>query len=171
MQSVQKKDISTDIFTCNLAYGSTKGHDFGFIGCLESPVTLITWNPGQTNFGRMVVQKKDGTCITIGEPEIPERRCSWHFAEDERILEIKLYAMEDALSCIYMRTNRKTWEVQVNNHDASKAQCKSIKVGSEMWVGVFGNADVWLESLGFAMVNKEYDPRDHSRQSGQKGRK
>ena len=153
-QYVEKNDISLDTFTHRRAYGSQQGCDFGCVGWLEKPVTMMSWCLGQTAFGRLQLQKSDGTSIIVGATDLPDK-ITWNFMEGERFTEIKMYTASSKLVGVCITTSRNTYRAVVKDFDRLSPQMTNIDVGSGACVGVFGNSGVWLESLGFAMLKEE----------------
>ena len=85
---MEKNDISLDVFTHKRAYGSPHaGGDYGCVGWLSKPICMLSLSLGSEAFGRMVFQKTDGMCITVGGTQLPDV-CRWTFDPNERFQEI-----------------------------------------------------------------------------------
>lgn len=156
------EDISTDIFTSNLAVGSTSGgYDFGLVGNLQHHVKEITITLTKNRIARVVVKKQDLSCITIGGGESPESPLvtvkSWFFEPDEIFSCIQLFSKENCLSGIKLKTSKQDDLQACTCDNPPTCTCASpvvIPRGSGICVGVFGNAGTYVESLGFAMLKK-----------------
>lgn len=150
---VLKNDISTDVFTSNRAYGSKLGDDFGLVGSIDhAPISRICLYIGREGFGKMLVEKSDGSMLTVGATEAP-RTEDWSFEQGERFLEIRMHVKESMLAGIYLRTDKKTVSAYLDGYQPTNPH--TIPVGAGECVGVFGNAGMRLESLGFAMLQKQ----------------
>lgn len=154
-QQITKKDIPLSLFTTNSAYGSPDGNDYGLVGQPRSRVILIQLYVGRPAFGRIMVQKNDGTSIVFGATKVGEP-ITWKFDQDVQFNSVKLYTKNRKLVGIYMRTTKdKNNEYSAFAGDyprPSELEEHIIETGqSGELVGVFGNADVWVESLGLAM--------------------
>lgn len=143
-----KKDIPTDKFASRRAYGIKEGDDYGLVGQVNSHVIRMELSLQKCNIGRLLLKKCDDTCLTIGST--PARQpLVWTFQDSDRFECIKLYTRNSIPVGIYMRTTAK------KEYDA-KAECGStqeinIPIGNGEFVGIFGDADAVVESLGFAM--------------------
>lgn len=158
--SVKSLDISTAIFTSNIAVGANSGgYDFGFIGDLESRVKeiVMTLNDERMNFGRVSLKKYDQTCITVGGNNeyrsSGNRVLTWQFEADEQITRIRLYSKNDCLVGIKLSTTKQQdLEAFVPGVTEYSPTPVEIPVGSGKWVGIFGNSGLYVDSLGFAML-------------------
>lgn len=140
-------------FASNFAYGSTNiGDDYGLVGQLEHHVVKMELSI-QSLIGRIRVEKSDGTCITFGATSVA-RPIVWTFTDADRFECIRVYTKNDRLVRIYMRT-RDQKEYDTNKElkvpvSEPMQEC-DVPVGRGEWVGVFGDADKIVQSLGFAM--------------------
>ena len=155
--SYNSPDIDTKkLFTSNEAVGSDSGgYDFGLVGSTKHFVKKITIDVCDNCIGRVTVEKYDETCIIIGASEVPDNRKTWFFDPDELIVKILLYSSvkKDRLAGIKIATSKQdSLEAFIPGMKLSEA--KDIKVGSGQCVGVFGNAGLYVDSLGFAMLQK-----------------
>lgn len=168
--SVLKNDIDVSTFTDNNAYGSPNGHDYGCVGWLLKPVTMISLSVGDNAFGRIEFRKSDGMCITAGATDLPDKSVM-QFQEDERFREVKLYTCSGRLVGLCLVTNRQTCKVFVKQYNPSASQSHVVEVGSGKCVGIFGNSGVWLESLGLAMLREDAKIGGGRAKGGKGGRK
>lgn len=154
---IEKDDISLDVFTHKRAYGSPNaGGDYGCVGWLTKPICTFSLSLGHDAFGRMVFQKTDGMTITVGGTELPDV-CKWTFDASERFQDIQVYTSAGRLVGVMLRTNHKTCRAEVKSFNSLSPPptANKIDVGSGVCVGVFGNSDIWMQSLGFAMLKTE----------------
>ncbi len=154
---VIKKDISPDTFTCNLAFGSNAGCDYGFVGWFDCPVTKIILYLGKASIGCLKVEKSDGTCITIGATP-SGRTVEWTFQEGELFKRVQVFTNAQTLAGICLETNRQTLEEHIDDKKKSSHMPHEVmnpeQHGPGRCIGVFGNADLHVESLGFAIERK-----------------
>ena len=152
-QGLRKADISTDVFTSNMVFGQKKtGNDFGLVALPTSRVQEVEFYCGKSAIGQMVLRKMDGTTITIGTTRTgdPQR---WTFGADDRIESVIIYTMKSQLAGMVMRTKggRELSVFASPDWKASNCQANRVDPGTGEWVGVFGDAGTWVESLGVAM--------------------
>lgn len=153
--SSYSQDIDLNIFTSNLAYGSSSGgYDYGLVGNRDYRVKCIKMNVDEptSSFGRIVVEKWDGTCLSIGSLPDASNEKKWNFEKDEQFTRIQLYSDKDRLCGIKISTNRQTLQYFVPSCSMEKHQ--DIPVGSGKCIGVFGQSGTYVDCLGFAMFKK-----------------
>lgn len=156
--SIKSQDISTDLFTSNLAVGSsTGGYDYGFVGDLGHRVKEITITlcDEQMNIGRICIVKYDQTSTTVGGNNglQPERVLTWRFEPDEQLTRIRLYSKNNRLAGIKLSTSKQTdLEACVTGVSETSPTPVEIPVGSGKWMGIFGFSGRFVDSLGFAML-------------------
>lgn len=179
---VIKKDISTDAFTTNRAYGIDPAADtFALVASSNSPIKKLTLHISSDRILRARLEKMDSTVVTVGRDPVgldSARELEWSFSPDERFKEIKIYVElgSKVLAGLKMVTNKHTMETLAWKE--KKYEAEDVPVGCGMCVGMFGNARNSLASLGFAMLKKlpphdelqrlEREQKEKHRDSGRK---
>ena len=167
-----KKDISTDEFTTNRAYGavSSLADDFGLVAEWNHPIKRLTLYVGRDSILRIRLEKMDNTYITVGAcpSDVTPRHVDWNFTHDERFTEIKIYldSSSRALVGLKMVTNKQSLEM-LDSQERRKYDSQDVPVGSGMCMGMFGNAERTVTALGFAML-KELPSQEKLRELEQK---
>ncbi len=157
--SIIKNDISTTTFTSNKAFGSKGGHGFSLVGWTESPISKMTLHVGKT-FGRIVVEKYDGTSINFGGAPVrqPEyRQMVWKLEKDDLLSKIELYSNGSVLAAIRLTVRGRSAPLEACIDGFSIAGSKpeqrmEVPPGTGKFVGVYGNHDMSVQSLGLAML-------------------
>ncbi len=156
---IVKKDIDTKIFTSNKAFGTDQGQDYSLVGSLDCTVKSLTLWAGKS-FGKLVVEKHDGSSITVGDARVnpPEyRRIVFEFQREDKFTNIEFHSNGNILAGLRLglKGQSKALEATINGYDLSSTKPEHVKVvqpGSGRLVGVFGNAGACLQSMGFAMM-------------------
>ena len=161
---VTKNDISLDAFTCNLAFGSNAGDDYGFVGYFDRSLTKITIYVEKAAIGSLKVEKNDGTCLTIGTKQSGSP-IVWSFPEGQLFSKAQVFTNTKTLSGLCLLTKEgKKFEVYIPDKSSGPHVPHDIIVegqhGPGRLIGVFGNAGPCLESLGLA-VQRNGVPKNH----------
>ena len=163
---VIKNDISPDTFTCNLAFGSNGGDDYGFVGWFDHSVTKMTVYVEQTAIGSIRVEKNDGTCLTIGAKQSGSP-VVMSFPEGQLFSKVQVFTNAMTLSGLCLLTKEgKKYEVYIPDKSSPHVPHDVMVEGQHgpgRLVGVFGNAGPCLESLGLAIQRNDLPgrPRRH----------
>ena len=160
-RTVAMKDIDTRIFTRNWAIGSaTRGNIYSLVGWLKSPIKSIQFYYNAQEFGRIIMEKHDGTNITIGTKTDSMRNDDpWLFDRNERFTDVKLYSNGQTLTGI--KLSSRIGQQPAIEHSVGLINYKftdppvDIPVGSGMCVGIFGNHDNVVNALGLALLKDE----------------
>ena len=177
---VIKNDISPDTFTCNYAFGSNAGDDYGLVGWFDRSVVKITLYMGKSSIGCIKIQKSDDSSITIGATP-SGRTVEWNFQEGELFKKVQIFTNTQTVSGLLVQTDRQPQlEAYIGDNTRSTHKPHDVILedqhGPGRVVGIFGNAGLHVESLGFAIqrnpVRRMGGSSDKgSSASGQRGRK
>lgn len=154
--SVTSQDISLSSYTSNVSVGvSPQGHDFSLVGDNTKYVSSIVFCITPSGFGRIALEKRDGSCITIGGSDAG-KKTTWTFGNEEKFTRIRLYSQPASgpnpsrLAGIRCSTTTQNLEVFCNPNEIPPNPVE-IPVGTGRCAGVFGVSGVCVDSLGFAM--------------------
>lgn len=151
IMSVVKEDINLSVFTSNVAVGSTeRTHDYGLVGLYNSRVAKITMHVSKCSFGRIIVEKADGTNITVGS-SVSSPGQTWEFEPDELFESIELFSNGKLFAGLRLLSNKRTYEALLIGYKP-KNPPHVVGKGSGRLVGVFGSADTAVRSLGLALL-------------------
>ena len=157
---VVKNDIPTDTFTCNAAFGSNAGCDYGYVGWMDHSVSKMTFFLGRSSIGCIKVEKLDGTCITIGATP-SGRSVTWNFEEGQLITRCQIFTNATTLAGVCLETKGKKMEVYIDNKSGLRPHevMNLEQHGPGRLIGIFGNSDLHVESLGLAIERRPVSSR------------
>lgn len=148
---VVSEDIDLGTFMCNVAVGALSGgYDFGLVGNPTISIKTIRFHLNPDNIGRVEVTKHDNTTLVIGGNPSP-RVETWKFKDNEKLTQLLLYrsVSGDRLAGVELRTSQDQ-HLRISIEGVSPTGV-SMPVGTGQWVGLFGNAEKYINNMGFAM--------------------
>lgn len=151
--SRQLGPLDPDRYTSDTCIGSPTGGNMYAITSLNPADAVLQLsvfaNDPDNNIGAVSVKMKGGYQMTVGRSGTRNIGV-WDFALDEKLTAIKLYTDGVGLTGIDIQTDKQHVEAFALGGQTTKAT--AIPTGSGAFVGIFGYAGRYVDSLGIAVA-------------------
>jgi len=156
---VIKNDINMKVITCNKAFGqNSESGDFCLLSDTKVTARRLTLEMTDTSIVRLTLLKYDNSCMTVGRvnPKDRVRTVDLIFSSGEVLDDIQVFTNTTTQKLCGIRIVNGTGKVlEVYVDKSNKGVPHRVPKGSGRFVGIFGDANVEVVSLGIAMRRED----------------
>ena len=152
----QQQDYINKIrYTSNISVGGPEGNPYSLLATWSGTAKKITVYRDQQRIRGIEFERHDSAILHIGIYE-DKNPITYTFEENEQLTRILLYSSDyntGRFAGFKLSTTRQqNVEAFAYGFTPSSSNEVEIPVGNGKWNGIFGNAGVDIDSLGFAML-------------------
>lgn len=159
MAEVNKCDVDMKVLTSNKAYGlDSKSGDYYLLGNTKITARRLTLEFSRTSIVRITLMKYDNSTITIGyvNPTEKPRIVDFIFGALDQLDDIQVYTHKTSAQWNGLRIKTLSGRImEAHVDDTQKGNPHRIPKGSGYFVGIFGDAEIEVVSLGMALRRDE----------------